>query len=90
MAKVKNAITKSVSNNGLGVYYDSYALCLKRNRLNISVPTYIWHGTLDKTVPIKYIDYFKNNYNVKKIHEIESGHMLYLVYWESIINEISK
>lgn len=89
---VKNSIISAVANNGLGVCYDSYALCQKRADVRISkdIPVYVWHGTDDTTLPISFTKYFEENYEVKKIHQIEkTGHMLYLIYWNEILNEIS-
>lgn len=43
----------------------------------------------DKTILINFVDYFENNYNIKKAHKIDNiGHMLYLPYWDEIICEI--
>lgn len=88
---VKNAIIKAVSNDGLGVCFDAFALCQKRQKIVISedIPVYVWHGLDDKTIPISFVNYFENNYNVKKVHKIDDvGHMLYLPYWDEIICEI--
>lgn len=90
---VKNSIISAVANNGLGVCYDSYALCQKREDIKISkdIPVYVWHGIDDTTLPISFTKYFKENYGVKSIHQIEkTGHMLYLIYWEDILKEINK
>lgn len=88
---VKNAIIKAVANDGLGVCFDAFALCQKREKIVISedIPVYVWHGMDDKTILINFVDYFENNYNVKKAHKIDNiGHMLYLPYWDEIICEI--
>jgi len=88
---VKNAVLQSVANDGVGVCYDAYALCQKRTELKLfpSIPIYVWHGTNDDTVPIEFIKYFKDNYNIKTIHKIEgAGHMLYLPHWNEILEEI--
>lgn len=90
---VKNSILSAVANKGLGVCYDSYALCQKREDVKIAkdIPVYVWHGTDDITLPINFTKYFEENYEVKNIHKIEkTGHMLYLIYWEDILNEISQ
>ena len=51
---------------------------------------YIWWGKEDTTVPLKYIEYFKKEYSVQKIHLLDDvGHMFYLPYWAEIINEIA-
>jgi pimeloyl-ACP methyl ester carboxylesterase len=53
------------------------------------IPIYIWWGTKDTTVPEKFVEYFKKEYEVTKIHMIDNiGHMLYLPYWTEIINEV--
>ena len=37
-----------------------------------------------------WIKYFEDNYKIARIHKIEgAGHMLYLPYWDEIINEIA-
>lgn len=88
---VKNAIIKAVANDGLGVCYDAFALCQKRDKIVISddIPVYVWHGLDDQTIPGSFMNYFEKNYNVKKVHKIDNvGHMLYLLYWDEIICEI--
>jgi pimeloyl-ACP methyl ester carboxylesterase len=88
---IKNAVIQAVTNDGVGVYYDAYALCQKRDELKIShnIPIYVWHGTKDDIVPIEFTKYFEANYKIKSIHKIEeAGHMLYLPYWDKIIEEI--
>lgn len=88
---VKNAILNAVTNNGLGVYYDAYSLCQKRDKLDISpdIPVYVWHGAEDSNLPVSFTEYFKEEYNVKKLHIINNiGHMLYLPYWKEIIEEL--
>ena len=88
---VKNAIIKAVANEGAGVCFDSFALCQKREKLEISknIPVYIWYGTEDKAIPISCVKYFEENYMVKQVHKIDGvGHMLYLLYWNEIIEEI--
>lgn len=88
---VKNAIIKAVANEGAGVCFDSFALCQKREELEISkdIPVYIWYGTEDKTIPISFVKYFEEKYMVKQVHKIDGvGHMLYLLYWNEIIEEI--
>ncbi|MDE7283195.1 MAG: alpha/beta hydrolase [Lachnospiraceae bacterium] len=89
---IKNAILNAVANEGLGVCYDAYALCQKREEVKISsnIPVYIWHGTEDTTIPISFIEYFESEYAVKQVHKLEQvGHMLYLPYWNEILKEIS-
>lgn len=88
---VKQAILNAVVNDGLGVCYDAYALCQKRDKVSISmdIPVYIWHGNEDSTIPLTFIEYFQSAYSVKKIHRIDHvGHMLYLTHWNDIIQEI--
>ncbi len=89
---LKNSVINAVANNGLGVYYDAFALCQPRKDLKIvkDIPVYVWHGTEDTTLPISIVDYLKTEYSVKKITIMEHvGHMLYLPYWKKIIEEIS-
>ncbi|MDE6280220.1 MAG: alpha/beta hydrolase [Oscillospiraceae bacterium] len=88
---IKNSILNAVANEGLGVCYDAYALCQKREEVKISpnIPVYIWHGTEDTTTPISFVEYFESEYAVKQVHKLEQvGHMLYLPYWGEIIEEI--
>ncbi len=88
---IKNAIINSAANNGLGMYYDAYALCQKREclqRQNI-FPVFIWNGTNDNTSPVSFAKYLKRQYNTAKIHIVKNmGHMLYLPYWGKILKEI--
>lgn len=89
---IKNAVMNAVANNGLGVYYDAYALCKKREEVKIksTMPVFIWNGTNDDTTPVSFAQYLKKLYNPSEVHIIENmGHMLYLPYWEEIIKEIS-
>ena len=88
---IKKSILNAVANEGLGVCYDAYALCQKREEVKISsnIPVYIWHGTEDTTIPVSFVEYFESEYAVKRVHTIEQvGHMLYLPYWNEIIEEI--
>ena len=88
---IKNAILNAVMNEGLGVCYDAYALCQKREEVKISpnIPVYIWHGTEDTTIPFSLVEYFESEYAVKQVHKLEQvGHMLYLPYWNDIMEEI--
>ncbi|MCR4782142.1 MAG: alpha/beta hydrolase [Lachnospiraceae bacterium] len=88
---IKNAVINAVANDGLGVCYDAYALCQKREKITISedIPVYIWYGKEDTTIPASFIDYLKSVYMVKNTHMIDDvGHMLYLSYWEDIIREL--
>lgn len=88
---IKNAVINAVTNDGLGVCYDAYALCQKREKITISaeIPVYVWYGTEDTTVPMTFAEYFKTAYPVKEMHLIDKvGHMLYLTNWEDIIREI--
>ena len=87
---VKDVVIAAVANDGAGVCHDAYALCLERAEVKIpkGIQVYVWQGTKDTTVPPSFTDYFKNEYAVKEIHMIENiGHMLYLPYWEEIVNE---
>lgn len=88
---IKNAILNAVANDGLGVCYDAYALCQKRDKITISkdIPVYVWHGKEDTTISMSFVDYLKSAYMVKSIHVINDvGHMLYLSYWDDIIREL--
>lgn len=88
---IKLAVLNAVANDGLGVYYDAYALCQKRDELKIPnhIPVYLWHGTKDETVPLSYVDYFESHYPVTKRHILDDlGHMLYLVHWQEIVREL--
>lgn len=90
---IKNSVLNAVANNRLGVYYDAYALCQKRGELNIppNIPVYVWHGVEDSTLPVSFTEFFKEEYNVKKLNIINNiGHMLYLPYWKKIIQEINE
>ena len=90
---IKTVILNAVNNNGLGVCYDAYAMCVKREAPVIpkSIPVYIWHGAEDPQVPFSVTEYYKAEYNVKEIHKIDGmGHMLYLPLWKDIIAEISR
>ena len=89
---IRDAVINAVANDGLGVCYDAYALCQKREKITISpdIPVYVWYGTEDTTVPITFIEYFKTAYPIKQTHLIDKvGHMLYLTNWEEIIKEIA-
>lgn len=88
---IRNAIINAVRNQGLGVCFDAYALCQKRNELSISkdIPVFVWHGQRDTTLPLSFVDYFVKEYSVKQVHKIDNaGHMLYLPYWDEILSEI--
>ena len=88
---IKSSILNAIANEGLGVCYDAYALCQRREDVKISpdIPVYIWHGTEDNTIPISFVEYFESEYAVKKVHKLEQvGHMLYMPYWNEIIEEI--
>lgn len=88
---IKNSVLNAVKNDGLGVYYDAFALCQPREDLTINeeIPVYIWHGTSDDTTPVSFAEYLKKEYSVKQEHIIPNvGHMLYLPYWKQIIEEI--
>ena len=90
---IKNAILNAVANDGLGVCYDAYALCQKRDKIAISeeIPLYIWYGKEDTTIPMSFVDYLRSAYTVKNIHVINNvGHMLYLSYWEDIVRELDE
>ena len=90
---IKTVIMNAVKNNGLGICHDAYALCVKREAVNIpgSIPVYVWHGGADSDVPFPVTEYYKAEYNVKELHKIEGlGHMLYLPYWADIIAEIRR
>lgn len=88
--KDHNVQSVKVIGHGAGVCYDAYALCQKRDDLTISkeIPVYVWHGTKDTTTPLSYTAFFKTRYNVQKEHIIENiGHMLYMPYWQAIVEE---
>ena len=88
---IKSSTLNAVANDGAGVCYDAYALCQKREKVDISenIPIYIWQGTADDMVPVSFLDYYKAEYKIKEIHMIENvGHMLYLPYWFDIIKEV--
>lgn len=88
---IKSAVLNAVANDGLGIYYDAYALCQKRDELKIPnhIPVYLWHGTKDETVPLSYVDYFESHYPVTKRHILDDlGHMLYLVHRQEIVREL--
>ncbi len=88
---IKNAIINSAANNGLGMYYDAYALCQKRECLQRqnTFPVFIWNGTNDNTSPVSFAKYLKRQYNTAKLHIVKNmGHMLYLPCWEKILKEI--
>ena len=90
---IKNAVINAVANDGLGMCYDAYALCQKRDKITISedIPVYIWYGKEDTTIPVSFVDYLKAAYKVKIIHMIDDiGHMLYLIYWEDIVRELDE
>lgn len=90
---IKSSTLNAVANGGAGVCYDAYALCQKREKVEISenIPIFIWQGTADDMVPVSFLDYYKSEYKIKEIHLIENvGHMLYLPYWSDIIEEISR
>lgn len=89
---IRSAIMDAVANKGLGACYDAYALCQKRDKVEIpaNIPVYVWHGTNDDTTPLSFVDYFKSAYSVKRAHIIDgAGHMLYLPLWNEIIREIA-
>lgn len=88
---IKNAIINSAANNGLGMYYDVYALCQERecSQLKNTFPIFIWNGTDDNTTPISFAKHLSRQYSTAKLHIVENmGHMLYLPYWEKILEEI--
>lgn len=88
---IKNAVISAVANDGLGVCYDAYALCRKRDKIIIpsNIPVYVWYGKKDTTIPPSFAEYFKSAYTVKNTHVIdEVGHMFYLIYWNDIIREL--
>lgn len=88
---IKNAIINSTANNGLGIYYDAYALSQKREFLQLknTFPVFIWNGTDDNTIPVSFAKYLKRQYNTAKLHIVENmGHMLYLPCWDEILKEI--
>lgn len=88
---IKSATLNAVANEGAGVCFDAYALCQKREKVEISdhIPIYIWQGTADDMVPVSFLDYYKAEYKIKEIHIIENvGHMLYLPYWSDMIEEV--
>lgn len=88
---IKKSILNAVANNGLGVFYDAYALCQRREEVKIPphIPVYIWHGMEDTTIPVSFVEHFESQYAVKQVHKLEQvGHMLYLPYWNEIIEEI--
>lgn len=88
---IKNAIINSTAHNGLGIYYDAYALCQKRKcpQLKNTFPVFIWNGTDDHTTPISFAKHLNKQYNTAKLHIVENmGHMLYLPCWEKILKEI--
>lgn len=90
---IKNCTLAAVANDGAGVCFDAYALCRKREKVEISgnIPIFIWQGTADDTVPVSFLEYYKAEYKIKEIHIIENtGHMLYLPYWADIVGEISR
>lgn len=90
---IKNSTLNAVANDGAGVCYDAYALCQKREKVEISenITIYIWQGTADDMVPVSFLDYYKAEYKIKEIHMIENvGHMLYLPYWANIIEEVCR
>ena len=89
---IKNAVINAVANDGLGVCYDAYALCQKRDKVRIpsDIPVYIWYGKEDTTIPMSFVEYLKSAYFIKDTHIIRKvAHMLYLIYWEEIIQEIA-
>lgn len=89
---IRSAVMNAVANEGLGVCHDAYALCQKRNKVEIpaSIPVYVWHGTNDDTTPLSFAEYFESVYSVERSHIIEgAGHMLYLPNWSEIIQEIA-
>ena len=89
---IKNAVINAVANDGLGVCYDAYALCLKRDKITISpdIPVYVWYGREDTTLPMSFTEYFKTAYPVKKVHIIDNaGHMPYLTSWDEILEEVN-
>ncbi len=76
---IKSSTLNAVANDGAGVCYDAYALCQKREKVDISenIPIYIWQGTADDMVPVSFLDYYKAEYKIKEIHMIENvGHIL--------------
>ncbi len=90
---IKMSTLNAVANYGAGVCYDAYALCQKREKVEISenIPIFIWQGTADDMVPVSFLEYYKSEYKIKEIHIIENvGHMLYLPYWSDIVEEISR
>lgn len=87
---VKSAIINAVKNDGIGIYYDAYALCQKRDKVCISssIPVFIWNGTEDDTTPVSYAEYLAKKYSAKQTHIIDDvGHMMYLLYWKDIVLE---
>lgn len=85
---IKNAVLSAVANEGLGVCYDAYALCQKRDKVTIpaDIPVYIWHGAEDDTIPLSFVEYLQSAYPVRETHVVEGvGHMLYLISWNEII-----
>ncbi len=90
---VKTSTLSAVANDGAGMCFDAYALCQKRDKVEIpeSIPVVIWQGTADDTVPVSFLEYYKSAYKIKEIHMIENaGHMLYLPYWSEIIKEVCR
>lgn len=88
---IKNAIINSTANNGLGMYYDAYALSQMREcpQQKNAFPVFIWNGTDDNITPISFAQYLNKQYNTTKLHIIENmGHMLYLPCWDKILEEI--
>ena len=74
---IKSSTLNAVANDGAGVCYDAYALCQKREKVDISenIPIYIWQGTADDMVRVSFLDYYKAEYKIKEIHMIENvGH----------------
>lgn len=87
---IKSAIIEAAQNSGMGIYYDAFALCQKRDAIciNNSIPVFIWNGDKDDTTPVSYAEYLAKKYNAKEIHILNDvGHMMYLLYWKDIVLE---
>lgn len=88
---VKEAIINASKNDGLGIYYDAYALCQKRDKVSIdsSIPVFVWNGTKDDTTSVLYAEFLAKKYGAKETHIIvDAGHMMYLMYWKDIVLEV--
>ncbi|MFJ8090636.1 alpha/beta fold hydrolase [Lysinibacillus sp. NPDC095746] len=88
---ITKAAVEAYQNNGLAVYYDAVAMTEKVSLNYAARPykIYIWHGEKDNVWPLKTAKTLNKLYTDSSFHIIENkGHLLYLSYFDEIVNEI--